>query len=265
MVAMMFVLGLFILSGCGSTADKNMGSGTKEKKLVVGTNATYVPFEFKDESTQDYSGYDIDLINAIAKEMHATVEWRNVSFDALIPALMSKDIDIAASGMTITKVRAEKVAFSAPYYESGLGFLVKNGIDAGPNGANLLSHPVSVQVGTTGATLAEKLKFQSIKSFDHSNEAILEMTIGGADAAILDLPVAQYYVSKHPDAHFTVVPYVSSDKEYFGFAMNKDNKELKTDVDAAIAKLKQSGELNKLYQKWFHQDAPDMPLEVTFK
>lgn len=247
-----------LLAGCGSSSQQT--AAPKEKVLRVGTNATFVPFEFKNEKTQDYDGYDIDLIKAIAKQMNAKVEFKNVSFDALIPSLGSKDIDIAVSGMTITKARAEKVLFSAPYYESGLAFVVKDG-DPVTQLSDLKGHKIAVQLGTTGADLAHKVEGAQVKDFDHSNEALLELKIGGADAVVLDLPVAQYYVSQHPDDHIKVIPYVTTDKEYFGMAMNKDNTALQSEVNKAIAELKKSGEFNQLYQKWFKQDAPQMPAQ----
>lgn len=260
--AIAILMGAIMLVGCSTDTNKAKQDGTekKEKVLVVGTNATFVPFEFKNEETKDYDGYDIDMIKAIAKQMNAKIEFQNVSFDALIPALGSKHIDIAVSGMTITKARAEKVLFSAPYYESGLAFMVKEEKGDISSPAGLTGKTVSVQMGTTGAELASKLEGVQVKQFDHSNEAILEMKINGVDAVIVDLPVAQYYAATHKDEKIKVVPFELKEKEYFGMAMNKENLDLQKEVNNAIAELKKSGEFNKIYNKWFKQDAPaDMP------
>ena len=109
-----------LIGGCGS----NSTNAPSKNKIVVGTNATFVPFEFKDDKTQDYAGFDIELIRAIGKRINKDVELKNVSFDALIPALNTHDIDVAASGMTITKARSEKVLFSSPYYENALAIVL---------------------------------------------------------------------------------------------------------------------------------------------
>ena len=108
--SLMVVMAASLVGGCGSSS-----TTTSNKKLIVGTNATFVPFEFKDDKTQDYAGFDIDLIRAIGKRINKDVELKNVAFDALIPALNTHDIDVAASGMTITKARSEKVLFSSSY------------------------------------------------------------------------------------------------------------------------------------------------------
>lgn len=248
-----------MIAGCGSDNDSKQAAAG-QKVIHVGTNATFVPFEFNDEKTQDLNGFDIDMIKAVAQHMNAKVEFKNVSFDALIPSLGNKDIDLAASGMTITKARAEKVLFSSPYYESGLGVVV-------PANANintlqdLNGKTVSAQMGTTGADMAKKIEGVTLKQFDHSNEALLELKNGGVAAAVIDLPVAQYYVSKHKDEGFKVIPFPNT-KEYFGFAMNQNNKELQAEVNKALAEMKKSGEFNTIYKKWFNTDAPaDMPTE----
>lgn len=247
-----------LLAGCGG--DTKKAEAPKEKVLKVGTNATFVPFEFKGDKSGTYEGYDIDMINAIAKKMNAKIEFKDVAFDALIPGLQSKDIDIAVSGMTITKARAEKVLFSAPYYESGLAIVTKGNDNTIKSIQDLAGKNVAVQMGTTGADLAKKIDGAAVKQFDHSSDALMELKIGGASAVILDLPVAQYYASKHPEEKIQVIAHKSTEKEYFGMAIAKDNKQLQEDVNKAIAELKASGEFNKIYQKWFKQDASaDMP------
>lgn len=253
-------LSLLLVTGCGPSDNKNQGAQqTLPKVLKVGTNATFVPFEFQNEQTKDYDGYDIELIRAIAQTMGVKLEFRNISFDALVPSLLANDIDLAVSGMTITKERKEKILFSAPYYESGQAILLK-GSDTSINTLNdLKNHTIAVQMATTAEDLARGLKGANVKVFDNSNEAILELKIGGVTATIVDLPVAQYYLSKHKDENIRLIEHKSDNKEYFGIGMKKDNTFLKEKIDQAILKLKASGEFDKIYKKWFHQNAPTMP------
>lgn len=254
----MLVLAGSLVGGCGSS------NQTTSNKLVVGTNATFVPFEFKDEKTQDYTGFDIELIRAIGKRINKDVELKNIAFDALIPALNTRDIDVAASGMTITKARSEKVLFSSPYYENALAVVYKDGTTVNSLD-DLKGKKIAAQLGTTGADLAHKIEGTAVKEFDHSNEALLELQNGGVDATVIDLPVAQYYSTKHPDQHIKFMAYPNT-KEYLGLAMNKDNKALQEQINKAIADMKADGEFNTLYKKWFNVDAPtDMPVVLEFK
>ena len=251
--SLMVVMTASLIGGCGSS------STTTSNKLIVGTNATFVPFEFKDDKTQDYAGFDIDLIRAIGKRINKDVELKNVAFDALIPALNTH-----ASGMTITKARSEKVLFSSPYYENALAVVYKSN-DTIHSLDDLKNKKIAAQMGTTGADLAHKIEGAAVKEFDHSNEALLELKNGGVDATVIDLPVAQYYSTKHPDEHIQILAYPNT-KEYLGLAFNKDNKALEEEINKAIADMKADGEFNSLYKKWFNVDAPaDMPVVIDFK
>ena len=169
---------------------------------------------------------------------------------------------MAASGMTITKARMEKVGFSMPYYESGMAVVVKE--TSSIKGLNDLSgKTIAVQMGTTGADLASKINGAIVKNFDHTSDALLELNNGGVEGALIDLPVAQYYAANHADQHLQVIAYPNT-KEYFGLAMNKKNKDLIESVNKALTEMKQDGTLNKMYQKWFKTDMPsDMP--VTYE
>jgi len=254
----MLVMAGTVIGGCGTSTQ------TTSNKLIVGTNATFVPFEFKDEKTQDYTGFDIDLIRAIGKRINKDVELKNIAFDALIPALNTHDIDVAASGMTITKARSEKVLFSSPYYENALAVVYKDGTNI-TSLDDLKGKKIAAQLGTTGADLAHKIEGTTVKEFDHSNEALLELQNGGVDATVIDLPVAQFYSTKHPDQHIKFMAYPNT-KEYLGLAINKDNKDLQEQINKAIADMKADGEFNTLYKKWFNVDAPaDMPVVLEFK
>ena len=171
---------------------------------------------------------------AIGKRINKDVELKNIAFDALIPALNTHDIDVAASGMTITKARSEKVLFSSPYYENALAVVYKDGANI-TSLDDLKGKKIAAQLGTTGA------------------------------ATVIDLPVAQYYSTKHPDQHIKFMAYPNT-KEYLGLAINKDNKDLQEQINKAIADMKADGEFNTLYKKWFNVDAPaDMPVVLDFK
>ena len=97
-------IAVLAVAGCGGTKSDAPQSTTWK----VGTNATFVPFEYTDDSHQ-LNGFDIELFNAIAKKAGMQVEYKNISFDSLIPALGTQQIDAAVSGMTITKAGGKNV------------------------------------------------------------------------------------------------------------------------------------------------------------
>ncbi len=265
-VAGVLALTLAVLAaGCGG-ADKKAAdpkTGTPAKVLRIATNATYVPFEFKDKEAtgkdSDYKGIEIDMVKEVAHRLGMETKMENIPFNGIIPAILSKQVDIAATGMTMTKERSQKVAFAAPFYESKLAFVTKK---ASPltKVEDLKGKKVAVMVGTTGAKYGEA-HGMTIKQFDNSSEAILEMETGNADAAIVDKPVAEYYAALEGKGRgkVSVVTIADSKAELLGFVMNKDNKELQQKVNQALADMKKDGTYNKIYKKWFNIDAPNLP------
>ena len=142
----------FVVAGCGGSGD----SGSASKTLRVGTNADFAPFEFQSADGKEYEGFDMDLARAVAEEMGMTADIQNINFDGLIPALVSKNIDIAISGMTINDERKKNVLFSEPYYQSGLTIVVKKDNKDINGFKDLSGKTVAVQIGTTSAKEVKK-------------------------------------------------------------------------------------------------------------
>ena len=243
MVLAMFVLALG-LAGCG-------GDKQQEKKVLkIGTDPGFAPFEFQDEKSKEYVGFDIDLIKALGAKMGYEVQIQNMNFDGLIPALEAGNIDATVAGMTIKEERAKKVLFSKPYYQSGLIVAVKNDNNTIKSVKDLEGKRIAVQIGTTGADAAKKIPNAVVREFNNAPEAFMELKAGGADAVINDKPVTAYYLKQGGDKDAKMVGDVLHAEEY-GIAMNKKSTELKTKMDKALDEMKASGEYDKLYEKWF--------------
>lgn len=257
LVTSALVLAAGMMAGCGG--EKKAASAPAGKNVLkVATNATYVPFEFTTKDGKDYTGYEIDVVRAVAKEMGKDVEFRNIAFDGLIPSLQSKEVDMSASGMTATKERAEKILFAAPFYETKLAVVTKADSDIHSVDDMNKGQEIAVQVGTTAAYYAQD-KGMKTRNFDHSSDIIMELKAGGAVAGILDKPAADYFVATDGKGAFRVVDVPDSKVQYFAFGFNKDNKQLQQEVNKAIADLKQKGTLNELHEKWFKTPLPEMP------
>ncbi len=223
----------------------------KEAKILkVGSDTAFAPFEFQDEGSKDYVGFDMDLIKAIGKQMGYEVQVQSMNFDGIIPALEAGNIDVSISAMTITPERAAKVNFSKPYYKSGQSIVVKADNTAIKSFADLAGKRIGVQIGTTGAEEAKKIKNAQIREFNTAPEAFLELKAGGVDAVVNDLPVNEYYIAKSAakDAKITGEPMSS---EEYGIASSKKNAELNEKINKALDELKKNGEYEKIYLKWF--------------
>ena len=199
-----------MIAGCGG-GDKK--AAEPEKVLRVGTEPTFAPFEFQKEGSKSYDGFDMDLARAIGKQMGYKVEIVSMGFDALIPALNSGNIDVVAAGMSINEERQKAVTFSEPYYTSGLIVMVNKDNNEVKSGKDLEGKRIAVQIGTTGADEAKKIKDAKVREFNTAPEAFLELKAGGVDAVVNDLPVNEYYINQmaSKDAKTVGQPLTSED------------------------------------------------------
>ncbi|MDY4697895.1 MAG: basic amino acid ABC transporter substrate-binding protein [Selenomonas montiformis] len=258
-----FLLSLTILlfaaaamtAGCGS----NM-QATKPQMLRVGMDASYPPFGSQNQETKDYEGFDVDIIRAIAAEEGFDVEISNRSFDGLIPALQSKEIDIAINDITITDDRKQSVDFSQPYYIAGLGIVVRADNDTVHTAEDLQGKALGVSIGSTGEEAARKIPGANVRVFNAINEAFLEVQNGGVDAVVNDIPTNEYYVSHAGGKHVRTAE-VALTKEYLGIAVRKGNHELLEKIDNGLAKIKANGKFTEIYKKWFGKQPPQELLQ----
>ncbi|WP_033171386.1 basic amino acid ABC transporter substrate-binding protein [Selenomonas sp. ND2010] len=241
---------VFALAGCGGSSNTSSSSSSEAKVLKVGSSIDFAPFEFQDESQKEYQGFDMDLIRAIAKEMGYEVEIQNLGFDGLIPALQGKNIDVIISGMTINDERKQNVLFSDPYYQSGLTMVVRNDEKAITKFADLKGKKVAVQIGTTSEAEVKKIEGVEVKVLNTPADCFMELKAGGVDAVVNDRPVNDYFITKNGAQGVKALEERLTAEDY-GIAIGKDNKELQEKINAALKKLKENGEYDKIFAKWF--------------
>ncbi len=252
--AMSMALALGALTGCGKSDDAaNAPGGQPVKTLVVGTEATFPPFEMRNDKNE-YEGYDIDMVKAIGAKIGRPVEFKDMNFDALIPALQAGQIDLIASGLSITDERKNAVLFSDPYMNAGIALAVRGDETAIKGVDDLKGKVAAVQQGATGAEAATKLKesgvLRDIKYYPTVPLAMMELVKGGADVVISDRPTSEAYIAA---AGGDRVKMLSTDlqADSYGLAFRKGNENLVKQVNQAMVDLKAAGEFDKLRDKYF--------------
>ena len=217
------------------------------------TEASYAPFEFVDANNR-ISGFDIDLANALCKEMNATCTFTNQAFDSLIPSLKFRRFDAVMAGMDITPEREKQVLFSQPYYENSALFIAGKGKAADITA--LKGKRVGVQNGTTHQKyLMDKHSDITTVPYDSYQNAVLDLKNGRIDAVFGDTAVVNTWLKQNQN--LTAVGEKVTDKAYFGtglgIAVRQGNSALQQKFNAALDKVKADGTYQTIYSKWFQQ------------
>jgi len=252
-IMMTFVL-VFAMAGCGGSSEEE-GSGDVVT-YKVGTEPTFPPFDTTDEN-QNIVGLDMDLITAIGEDQGFKVEFENLSFDGLIPALQAGNIDIIAAGMNKDDPERQKqVDFSESYYDSRLFVAVTEDNDTIKSIDDLTSDmKVAAQTGTTGASKAQELadegKIAEAMILDGLDTAMMKLINGDVQAVINDQPVTEVYMKKQPGKIKMVGEALNA--ESYGFAVAKGNEELLEKINTGLKNIQEDGTFDELVDKWFNQ------------
>jgi polar amino acid transport system substrate-binding protein len=243
-----------LLAGCGEDDEAGTASGgpdlVNDGELTTCTHLPYRPFQF--EQGGKIVGFDVDMIDLVAKEIGVKQAIIDTPFEGIQSGedLNARKCDIAAAAMTITPERAEKIAFSDPYFDANQALLVKKGSGI-KSLEDLEGQTLGVQSGTTGKMYAEENAPEGVELKDYEDVA-LELTSvksGQVPAAINDIPVLLDFAKENPDVE---VAAQFETGEQYGFGMKKGtSQELQAVVNRVIQRAKDDGTYERLYEKWF--------------
>ncbi|KGD98355.1 ABC transporter permease [Achromobacter sp. RTa] len=226
------------------------GSAHAQETIRAVTDATFPPMEFVKDGKR--TGFDIELVEALAGAMGKKVEWIDIDFKGLIPALQAGRADIAVSAIYITPERAKVVDFTDPYYAGGLVVMTKKD---GPVKTlkDLDGRKVSVQVGTKSVNYLKE-HYPSVQRVEvEKNQEMFNLVqIGRAEAAVTGKPAAKLFAQSTQD--LTVLGEQITTEDY-GIAVPKNKPELTRELNAALQKLKVDGSYQAIVNKWFEAPA----------
>lgn len=256
-----------LASGCSGEPSEAGSSGASEKKdvLTVAVNAEFDPWEILD-SDNNPIGCDIDIINAIAAKLGKTTKIDNMEFDSVVGSVASGKYDLAISGLTITGPRKESIDMSDPYYEGAAQILITKKDDTLFTGTTkeeldeqLKNKRIGVCSGFTGYFYAvgdeegwgfKKIEGADVQIYDNIAMAIQDLKNNKIDTIIMDDAVAKSSAASDENKDAIKVIDVPLTIESYAIGVKKGNEELLKQVNDALAELKSSGELQKMFDKW---------------
>jgi len=230
-----------------SSFERVHGSGA----LRIGTDATYPPLEYVEGAR--FEGFEIDLGTALARELGVRAEFVNASFDGIFPALQNGSFDAVISAVTITPERSAAMLFSDPYYESGQLIAIRQGASIIQAPADLVGKRVGVQINTTAQIDLEKRPGIDVAVYNTIDLALLDLRNDRIDAVVGDAPVLRFMIRQSFRELQTVGRRFTDEK--FGIALAPSSDDLRRAINAALWRIQDSGEFDRLHEKWFGEAA----------
>lgn len=219
-----------------------------EKKLYVGTNAEFKPYEYLEGDK--IVGFDIELFEAMAKEMGYTIKWNNMTFDGLLPALQMGKVDAVIAGMSPTEERLKAVDFSKPYlnFHTGHSVIVKEGDTTITKKEDLKGKKAGVQLGTKQEELALKEGAEIVR-YDSFTGALLALKQNKVDAVVLDEQSSAKYLKNMSGV--VIADTIQDSDPGESIAVKKGNKKLVEELNAALDKVIENGTYDEILAKYF--------------
>ena len=247
------LISLILLGGLfwGSQSTVQILAGPQ--KVVVGTNAEYAPFEYLD-SDGNLTGFDYELLEAVAKSEGVELEWRDMPFDSLVGSMEAGDIEVIAAGIGPTKEREKSVDFSDVYY-SGSQSIISRSDYKFEDFASLSGKKVAVLEGSQSDFIVsgENTDYGTVENavpirFKTASSVVMELKNGGADAVLIDTIMAEIYCRETDGIVSEDIPGTEEDTV---FCIEKGNEEIREMINCGLNKVRQEGIYDELYEKYF--------------
>lgn len=249
---LLILIAVFTFAGCGGGNKAQSTDPLEDGVLKIGTNDTYVPLEYRDEENK-IVGFDIDLGDAIAKELGVKSEWVSTAWDGIFTGLDAGQYDCIISGTSITEDRQKSYNMSDPYLTNGIVIVSRND---DPNKAtkatDLNGKKVGVQLETT-ADIAAKAMIEKdgntmqLSQFDGMLDAFAALEGKTIDYILTDEPVGSFYTALKPDVYSVTSDILSN--EPIGVTSRKADTEFATKINETLKKLQDNGTMAELSNK----------------
>jgi len=240
-----------LLLGSTATAGEADGSLARVKKagtLTVCAVDGLLPYSSSDKNTP---GFEVEIAQAVGRELNISVRHHWTTWDGLIPALTSKRCDAIIDGMFITAERKKVIAFSRPYYGSGETILVRKDNTTIRGLSDLKGKKVGVLSGSVTVEYLRKKGIATLVVYPDQNTIILELNNGRIEAAYLEAPSAAWALKKDSTLNIKIVKeYIPEERFNAGVGLRKEDSALLEAINSIVTKLVQNGTIARILGKY---------------
>ncbi len=218
--------------------------------LTVGVDASPPPpMHMGDPDTPGFTGFEVDLVQAIAAELSVGVRYEVALWRDMLPALLAGRMDLVCTAATISPERRHAFAFGTPYLDIRLAIVAKAGGPIGASG-DLRGRRIGVRVATTAAEWVERHSgAREIDLFDLNTDVYAALATGRIDAAVDDSPIAGWFAQQN--SALKMVDVIASTDAQYAMMFGPGNGVLRDAVDAALARIKADDRFARIRARWF--------------
>lgn len=247
---------LFGATACGDDDgggdDASGGAQSAARTRKVCSDIPYPPMEMEGEGPRGlkYTGFDIELADAMAESMGDKISVLDTDFDTIFATMAAGDCDMVVSSVSITPEREQEMLFTDPYFDADQSLLVLADSEVASL-EDLAGKTIGVQTATTGQDYAEENKPDgaTVKDFKDTTGLFGALQSGDIQAVLQDLPVNAGRVTESDGAVKVVETYKTG--EQYGMAVAKDNQALQGELNTALKAVRDDGTYQELYDKYF--------------
>lgn len=247
---------LSMFTGCSKKNAEDSLSYVKNKKtFVLGLDDSFPPMGYRDENNE-IVGFDIDVAREVCKRIGVELVLQPIDWNAKEQELSTKQIDCIWNGFTVTEERRKSMTFSVPYVNNAQVVIVKNSSPY-KTLADLKGKIVGAQAGSSAIEAIEdtpdfKSSISKIVEFDDNLTALMDLEIGGCDAVVMDLLVANFAIQESGKDCRILSESLSAEEYAIGFRLG--DTELAQAVDNAMLDMVKDGTMKTIAVKWFGAD-----------
>ncbi|MGI2328560.1 transporter substrate-binding domain-containing protein [Planococcus sp. YIM B11945] len=255
------IASIVLLAGCGNESADTAEEKTtewdriqEEGTLNVATSGTLFPTSYREEGTDELTGFEVEVVREIGKRLELEIEFTELGFDEMLTSVQTGQVDMASNDIEVTEDRKENFAFSTPFkFSYGTAIVRKDdlsGIETLEDlkGKKAAGASTSVYMETARSYGAEEVVYDNA-----TNETYLrDVAIGRTDVILNDYYLQTLAIAAFPELEITIHPNLKYSPSEVGVVMNKDNKELAENVNRVINEMLEDGTIAKISGEFFN-------------
>lgn len=257
LLGMLSVL-LLIVTGCGK-------SNSSKAPITVATSGTLYPTSFHDEKSNKLTGFDVEVVRAVAKKLGRKVEFKEMNVAGQLTAVKTGKVDMAANDFSISPARKKQFVLSTPYKHSWNSMVVRKKDNSGIHSwADIKGKKAAGEAGTSYQKLAKQLGAKTVNYDNVANSVYLkDVKNGRTDLIMNDYYLQKLALSAVPNNGLKILTNMffttNDDGAGTGILMKKSNTKLAKQVNKALKELKKNGTLKKISMKYYKADVTKKP------